>query len=516
MPVSFPDVTLNIVPGVELATSEEQRILVVGQMLSGTATSGELVQNIADTDTAINALFGQRSHIANMIRKVKDVNRNTRVDAIPLDDGGSATQATATIALSGTATAAGRYYVTLVSRTNHRVAVDIASGDTANSAATKINAAITGATNYGDAPFTSAVATNTVTATAANGGTLANTWHVEVESTVPGLSVTVTGWTGGATDPSVTNVLDVTGSQRYQTVVWPEVYDLSVVRAWIDDRFNVTNGIENGTVISNRVDTMANIVSEANGLNSQNIVILSDQIVNAPARKGSMLREMPDVTTALVGGIRSLRLTADSNVTQFVTTTEPRDQFGGDHFATLPYANTQVTGIQPPLPEDDWSADEMDDLEEAGASVVTANRTYTNVIMGEFVTTYKTDSAGNPDTSYKFLNTVDAVSVTRERFVLNLRRRYAQTRLTSGELIPQLAMANESSIFGFLTQVRADLVDDGILQAGEEAEADFERTTTVSITSLSQGRVSVAMAPLLVGQLRALIGTITVNFGSNV
>ncbi|MCP4552342.1 MAG: hypothetical protein GY834_09940, partial [Bacteroidetes bacterium] len=134
-------------------------------------------------------------------------------------------------------------------------------------------------------------------------------------------------------------------------------------------------------------------------------------------------------------------------------------------------------------------------------------------ILGEFVTTYLTNTGGNPDTSYKFLNTVDTASVIREYFYENCRNRYAQTRLTDGDLIAGRDMANEGSIRAFFNSLYGALADDALVQAGTAARKDFNDNLSLTI-SVATGTVTFAMAPLLVSQSRAFIGTTQINFGS--
>lgn len=508
-----PSTTLNIIPDTPITRSATQRILVVGQQLTGTATSGALVSDVGDDDSTINALFGQRSHIANVLRSMKVINRASTIDAIPLDDAGGATQAASTLTVTGTATADGRITVTLVSRQNFRVNVDVVSGDTATVVATKIVTAFTSATNYADAPFTIASSAGVVTATASNGGTIANGWLVQIEGTAAGISIATTAFSGGATDPSVTNVLDVTGSIRYQGVVWPSAYDEEIVKDFLDARFNVNNAIRDGRAFVTRTDTLANLTSLGNLHNSQNLVIFGDQLVNADTFRGGMLREMPDVVSGQFAAIRSLRFTAGASISQFLTTNAANVQFGSDSLASVPYFNTPFPSLFPPRPEDEFTESEVQDLEDAGVSVISSNPTFTTVIAGEVVTTYKTNAAGSPDTSYQFLNTVDSVSIVRERFVTNLRASFVQHRLTRGELIPNEPTANESSIFARLLEIRSTLVNDSILEGGIAAERDFKDTTVVEITNLAAGTVRINMEPLLISQLRAITGTIQVNFG---
>ncbi len=509
MPISKPSVTLNIIPAEQIAKVSEHRVLLVGQMLTGTATAGEIERDVDDATNAINALFGARSQVAEMTREFKDYNKKTAIDVLPLDDNGSAVDATAEVAFSGTATEAGSIYVTFGSDKRYRTKVDISNGDTA----TEVGAAVaTAYAVYTSSPFTVAAATGTVTATASNGGTHANDWPVVVTGSVAGITYTVTGWASGATDPSLTGVLDVLGSTRYHTVIWPSAYDITVIEDELNDRFNASNNVLDGVAVQVRKGTLSELKSYVSALNSQSLVVVGDKTVSEDYRKGTSLREMPDATAAQIGALRALRLTEGGNLTQYLTTTAALDQFGGVALASLPYFNTALPNLPVPLPQDEFTFEDQDELNDNAISLLGANRAFNATIFGDMITTYLTDNAGNPDSSYKFLNTVDTASVIRETYFVNYKDKYAQTRLTNGDLVAGRDMANVASIRAFSLEVYRSLASSGLVQLGRDAEQDFLDNLSISL-DLATGTATINMAPLLVTQLRAIVGTIQVNFG---
>lgn len=510
MTISKPNVSLSIIPAQVLSTVREQRVLVVGQMLTGTAVAGDLLQEVPNNESEINALFGAKSHLAYMIREFKKLNKLTQLDVIPLEDNGSAVQATSTIQFAGTATAAGTIYVSAVSDKNYRAEVDIAIGDTAAEVATKVQAAVAAlATN---APFAASVSTDTVTFTASNGGTIANTWYVGVDGTVAGITQTITAWASGATDPVLTDVLDPIDAIRYQTVIWPEAYEVTTITDILDARFNVNNDVLDGVAIQTINGTLASLKTAVSSLNSQSLVAIGDKTLNRDDRKGGALREMPDAVSSQVAAMRALRFTPDAELSQYLTTTAARDQFGGLQLATLPYFNTAMVNLPIMKAVDQFTKEEQAELNSNGVSLVGSNRAFNGMILGELVTTYLTDEAGNADTSFKFLNTVDTMSVVREVFFENYKKRYAQTRLTNGSLVKGRDMANVESIKAFSLEVYKSLADDALLQAGANAEKDFLNNIIVEL-ELASGTANIDMRPLLVSQLRAIFGTIQVNFG---
>ena len=221
MPISEPSVTFSIIPAAQLAGVQEQKALIVGQMLAaGTATGGDLIQDHPD-DGSEDALFGRTSHLAGMVRAFKRENKISQLDIIPLDDG-SGTQGTGIITFTGSAaSAAGSIFVSIGSEKDHRYEVPIAILDDPTDVGDTLAALV--ALDL-DAPFTGANVTGTFTVTAENDGTYCNDWGIKIEGSVAGITSAITGWTGGATDPVLTTVLDVIANIRYQTIIWPSVY----------------------------------------------------------------------------------------------------------------------------------------------------------------------------------------------------------------------------------------------------------------------------------------------------
>lgn len=510
MPISEPSVTFNIIPASQLAGVSEQKTLIVGQMLSGgTATAGDLYQDIQN-DGSEDTLFGQRSHLAGMVRVFKRENKISQLDVLPLDDAGGATAGTAVVTFTGPSTEAGEVNIIVGSENDHNYEVAIASGDTATDIGDALEALITA---DGDAPFTASNAAGVVTITAENGGSLCNDWGLKYEGTVAGVTTALTGWVGGATDPTLTSILDVISNIRYQTIVWPAAYSLAVVQADLDAKFNVTNKVMDGVVIQVISDTLANLKSYVSSLNSQSVVVVGQKPVSTSDRIGPSSFEMPDIVAAEMAAIRALRLTEDANLTQYLTTVASRDQFGGIAIGSLPYFNTSLPNVAIANPADDFSDEDLTELRDNGVSVYGPNRAYNGSVFGEMVTTYLTDTAANPDDSYKFLNTVDTASLIREFYFSNFKSRYAQSRLTTGDLLPGRDMANESSIRAFCNELYDELADEALVQKGTAAKKDFNDNLLITV-DISEGKATINMAPLLVTQFRVVIGTIQINFGS--
>lgn len=506
--IGKPSVSLSIIPAAQLVGVQEQKVLMLGQMLeAGTAIAGDLIQDHGNDGTE-NTLFGQSSHLAGMIREFKKMNKISRLDLIPLDDAGSAVKATSVLTVTGPAGEAGSLIVSIASEKNHKYTVAIADLDTATEIGDTLEALITADAN---APFTAANVAGVVTVTAENGGTVPNEWDLRVSGTVDGVAVALTGWTGGATDPVLTGVLDVIENIRYQSVAWPSTWDITVIEDVLNARFNVTNDVKDGIAFQVKKGTLASLKAYA-VFNSQSVTIIGNKTVDVTSRKGTATPEMPDTTCAEAVAIRALRLTQDAPLTQFLNTVARSDQFGGIEIASLPYFNTLMPNMPISNAEDYFTLEEQDELRNNGVTLIGPNGAFNATIFGEFVTTYLTDNAANVDTSYKFVNTVDQASVIREFFFTNYKNKYSQTRLTDGDLIAGRDMANEASIRAFTGELYDELAEATLVQSGSAPKKDFNDNLIIS-ADISTGKVTVDMAPLLVGQLRTILGTIQINFG---
>lgn len=512
--IAQPKVTVNIVPATEAVQNTDQQILFIGQKTAaGTATAGALNLNILN-DNSEDTLFGPTSMLAGMIRSAKRMNKITQMDAIALDDAGAGAAAAGAVDFTGsTATEAGTLIVTIGSGLNHRLTVGIADAATATTIGATLAAAITADT---DIPVTAVNTLGAVALTAVNKGTLGNDIGISVEGAVAGVTVAITGMAGGTTDPTLTGVFDAIGDKRYQTIIWPYAADTSEIRSVLDARFNVDNKVQDGIGITARQDSLANHLALLGALNSESLTYITDKAENDANYKGPAQMELSPVKAAQFGAIRALRLTDGASISRFVITTNgPRDSFGGPALASKPYFNTETPDLPLIKVSHGWNETEIEQLHDAGGSVFGQNNKGNASIVGEIVTTYKNDSAGNPDVSFKYMNYVDTASGAREYFFNNLKARFAQSRLTEGDVLPGRDMANDLTIINFCEKLYQDLAGTNfvLLQAGENALKFFKSNITVEL-DLAQGRATVGMVVPLVTQLREILATMKIAFST--
>lgn len=511
--ISLPDITFDILPAQQAQLNQPTKVLFVGQMTSaGSATSGAL-QSMIQNGGQESQLFGQNSSLAGMIRNAKLINQATQFDAIGISDNSGGTSATGSIVFTGPASANGTINIAIGSAYWHTYALPVTAAETATSLATALAALINADANT---MVTASASTGTVTLTCDHKGTIGNTIGIWVQNAVAGVTSTITGFSGGATDPSLTALWAAVTGLRYQTVVWPSNWGFSSVVTQLNANFNATNAILDGVAISAETNTLSNLITAGNALNSQCLTIIGNKTVSNSSYVGGAIFELDVNLGGQFAGLRSLRLTTGANLSQYVISTfGQRDTYGGVALSSLPYFNTPFPYLTVSLPGNGWLYAEWQELMAAGVSVLGNNIVNNSIISGEMVTTYKTDAAGNQDLSYKFLNYVDTIVAAREYFWNNFRAQYAQSRLTNGDLVPNRSMANPQSITAFAAGLYLALTGEDycLLQAGEAARKFFLANLVVTL-NLETGLVNLACQVPIVTQFRQMLASMQISFSA--
>lgn len=513
---SNPKVNIQLLPSAVVDAYADRRDLIVGQTgTGGTAVDGALNTNIETLTTAeVKTLFGSTSFLTRQILTWMAANDG----ASPLDvvsvavATGTPSAATGVIAFTGTsATSDGEYEISFVDDSLYKVTVPVTTGATP----TVIGAALAAAVNALDDPvFTVAAVTGTVTATATDVGTVGNYYGLKVNGNVPGITVTLTDWATGATDPTVTGILDAIEGIRYTGCLWPEHWNasLSVVKAEFENRFNPDNAVMDGTVFHGFSDTYANILTELSDQNSKCIVYMGSNVVDLATHKGPAILRPADWVCAEFAGIRARRLTLGASIADYIISTSGgSDAFGGPSLASLPYFNTPLSAVPVTAATNLFTATEQGNLEDAGYSVYGVNRSQNAMITGPIVTNWTTDAAGNPNVSFHYLNYVDTGSTCREVFYNTLKSTFAQTRLTEGDLIPGRSMANAESIKAELLRIYKTLSGLALTQAGRAAESYFAQNTVVTV-SLADRKATVTGLLPIVTQLGTINYSLQLSF----
>lgn len=511
--ISRPVVNATLSGATLPVPNAEQRVLIVGQQTSAaTATSGELQQDV-QTNTEWT-LFGAASQLANAIDAYRQVNTVNPIDAIGLDDpvGTAAIKKIAFTAVA--ATEAGSLTVKVGEERNGIFTLPVAVGDSEDDLATALAALVQAESKCLMSAAVDGVNTNEVNLTAENTGAIGTNYPVSVSGTVAGVTYAVTAPTAGAGLPTVTDIFDVVGSTRYQTIIWPAEFGTSEIKTFLDDRFNVDNIVLDGVGCMVSVDSKDDLVTLGNANNSQSIVIFGEKSMDTTSYQGSSTFDSPLSQAAIFGGLRALRRSTDADISAYNVSGSSLDNRGGAALSSLPYANCPL-----PLPIQPigygWTSSEIDDLKTAGISVMGTNTAGNTYILGEVVTTYKTDSAGNPDLSWKYLNYVDTGSSSREYEFNNLKLECAQHRMTNGNVKPGRAMHNINSITSLIIKYYGVLSSDQyvLLRDGEENLIFFKENLTVT-QNLATGLFTVVHKLPIVTQTRQINVDMSLSFSA--
>jgi phage tail sheath gpL-like len=503
-----PLVNANILGQQPPLTLDDHNILVVGQMTTGTATDGQLIEGVL-TEKNANDSFGRDSQIAKglrrIIRRMQSSTIRPTISAIGKVDAGGATAATATIVFAGTSTEAGSLEIVIDSVEDGTYEIDVANGDTATQIGDKLVAAITANLN---SPVTAANVTGTVTLTAVNAGTQGNTIGIKNTGTVAGVTVTVAAkLAGGATDPSTTGLFDVVTDKRYQSVLYPAEWGVTALTDFLEPRFNADNKILDGVGFVCETDTFANLNATLDGFNSgqgfRTLAYLPNKLVDRANLRGGAIFENPYTIAAEYVTIRGLRLTENSNIANITVNGISR---GGFFMAAIPYHNTPFS--LPVIDSQDKLLDEEEkELIASGGLVLTNNKNNTGLLSRSGITTYKLDDQGNKDNSFKFLNFVDSQTIAREYMFSNAKfRDFAQSALTDSEEVVSPSTYNAELVLGVFMGYYETLAKDKrytIFRAGNAPRQAFKRVVEETITiNLTDGKVNLDAINQILSQVR--------------
>lgn len=517
MAQSFPVITANINSALTPQTPGERSILLTGCMISGTASSGALVEDLL-SEADFNNAFGRTSQIAKagraLINALSVSRIRPKISAIGLVDNGSGVAATGTIAFSGTATAAGTITVYIDSIINGKYELAVAVGDTAATLGAALETAITA---NADSPVSAVDTTGSVALTAKNDGTQGNTIGLKYDlGDTTGITITLTAMASGATDPSLTTLFDPVADKRYTTIVYPAEWGTSTLTTFTEARFNVDNKILDGMGLVCKADTYANSNTALDALNQKTLAYIPNKLISDADHKGGAIFESPLVIAAQAAAYRELRLTVGSNTSSIVTNGQGT---GGSFFGGIPYHNTPFINLPIIETGDDFSDTEALELETSGGWLLRNNPANTVVISNEAVTTYKTNTLGNTDTTFKYINYVDTLSLSREYIFNNLKADLSQHILTTGDLIAGRPMVNAQGFVATMMKYYSALSGINgnnsyvLLRAGTSEAAAFKTAIEDSIViTLSTGTITAESIANIVTQVRNLIINFTPTF----
>jgi phage tail sheath gpL-like len=374
----------------------QYRALIIGQKTSsGTATANQLY--LVTSADQVATLAGRGSMLHRQAKGWFAGNKATPVYIGVLADNGAGTAATGTVTIAGPATAAGTLAMYLGGEV---VNTAVASGDSAATIATALAAAVNANT---DLPVTAAAVSAVVTLTYRHKGLAGNEYDVRAnyqgESFPAGVSATVVALASGATNPTLTTLISNMGDSWFHVVAHPytDATSLTALETEFEDRWGPIRQID-GRLITAKSDTYANVATLGNGRNSKQSTIIRTNDSPTP----------PAEYAAHVAAVAALSLQKDP---------------------AQPLQTLQLPYIKPPAEIDQDTLLERNVLLTDGIST-------TKVVGGvvaieRLVTTYKTNSAGSADPSYRDVTTMATLLYVRFSFRARITDRYPRHKLTN-------------------------------------------------------------------------------------
>lgn len=382
MAISFASISLNTnVPGayVEFDGSragggisvQPHEVLLIGQKLAaGSAASAAMTQPNSVDESRV--LFGNASMGAQMFAAYRGLDTTTPVHCCMVDDA-AGTQATGSFAFTGPATETREMVLYIAGR---RVAIGVASGDTAADLETKALAALA---LTEDLPVSYAGAASTgVDLTALHDGTMGNFIFLghslgAGERLPAGVGCTITPMSGGATDPSLTAVVTAMGDDQYNTIVCGLSLKTEVdkIVAELESRWLPPRQIE-GLLFISRNDASADLTTTGNSYNTPQLVV--------PGYEENAYCRLPWEVAARAAAISAKRTQADPS-----TATVGADM--GATYAAAPRGSRFSWGTRNTLLTD-------------GISTIKAGSDG-RMLLEKLITTYQTNSLGLPDKAFQ-------------------------------------------------------------------------------------------------------------------
>ena len=495
-----PVVSVNLIPELSTVSLGQRRGLIVGTVpqnkngIFGTGTTKFLQESQAvsfesKTKEELAELFGTGRLFHTIQQAIAGGNKAFPFDVLLVKNAESTDFSTLTFA--GAATSKGTLSFSLFDDAQFGVKVDYVAGDTAGQMATKVYNAIIGKPNL---PFTMAlIPMGSVTFTWKDGFNT-NSTPMHVKCFDAGLAPTVSHETVTQTTQPTVDLFDIVGDQRYTTVLWPDYYGDSVQNVLIPflrDRLNVYNNILDGIGYTSKTSTLAALISETATYQSEGVVITGHRLIDGvfDASIGAADTQFPDGMVAFGAFAIDRTAVEGAILTDIISGAEGlADYTGGAALASLPYHNIPINNTTPNNPSWYFSLEEQRTLKENNISTLGANSAGNTNIIGDWVTLWKTDTAGNPNNVWTPLEHIRTSSIVREYFASSARTRFGKTRMTNGDTVIGRSMLNKALVEVWAETVFQELGDLALVTAGALALEEFQKRLNV-VLSTRQGEV---------------------------
>jgi phage tail sheath gpL-like len=422
------------------------KVIIIGQMAAGATATALTPQLVFSASQGIGR-YGRQSQLAQMITAFFAANPTLETWAMGVADAGGSVAAAGQVLAAGTATAPGVATLYIGGR-RYRVAVT--TGMTAAQLATALVAAITADLDALVTANNTAVPAR-VDVAAVNKGLCGNDIDLRIayyddDVLAPGLTLTVTPMSAGATNPSIATALAALGDTWFTDIVipWNDGANLALLQTELVSRFGPMRMQDCQAWRGYAGDANA-LVTHGDTRNSPHICVVGWDKCPMP----------PWLTASAVAAVSIRALTNDP---------------------ARPLQTLNVPGIMPPAVKDRFNRETRDVLLHHGVSTLVVDAAG-NVSIERIVTEYQETAAGVPDVAFLNVETVKTISYLRFDLRAYFQAKYPRHKLAddgtafaAGQpvMTPKLARAEiisrfvsvwqELALVENLAQFKADLI----------------------------------------------------------
>lgn len=360
-------------------SAQTLRTLAVGLMTSAGSATADVAVRVRTASEA-KALFGAGSALALMCAAILANDPFGELWGLPQAEDGAGVQASGTITVSGPATADGTISLYIGGQL---VQVAVSSGDSANTIAAAIDAAVTAAT---DLPVTSGVAAAVVTLTAKHKALIGNEIDLRDsylgaaggEQLPAGVGLAYVAMAAGTTAPSLSASITAIASEDFEFIAhcYTDATSLSALEADLADtaagRWGPLRALY-GHAVCAKSDTVGGLTTLGNSRNSGHSTIIGT--TGHPTTPW-------EIAAAATGQIAaSVRV-----------------------HPARPFQTLALIGVLAPAAADRQTQTDRQTLLTDGIATLFVNRAG-KVRLERVITTYQLDGSGNPDTAMLDANT---------------------------------------------------------------------------------------------------------------
>lgn len=476
MPISFDNIPAALrTPGVYIEFNNElsgaggidQKMLVIGQKLAAGSVDEGIPTRITKESDAI-AFFGNGSQLAEMLTHIMQVNRDTELWAIALDDPAAGAAATQALTIAGTATAAGALNTYIDGK---RVQLGVQKDQDAATVATNL-AALINATP--DLPVAAAAAAGVVTVTSKHTGTAGTIDYTanyyQGEEFPAGITVTAAAATTSDVNPDIMIALAAMADEWYNWIVCPytDPANIGALEIELESRWGPMRQI-GGRAFTAFKGSHAQAGVYGSSRNSPHVTCMTVGAAPQPAH----------IWAAVYGARAAKSLAIDP---------------------ARPLQTLTLCGLLPPQKENIWTREERNLLLYDGMATYTVGTGGCQIRIERAITQYQQNAAGLLDASYLDINTPE----TLERIRYRQRQRITQK-------FPRHKLASDGTNYGAgQAIVTPNIIKAELLALYREMEAlgwvegfeHYRDSMIVEINLDDKNRVDVNDQPNLVNQFR--------------